>query len=59
LTSGGGPELLHGLPPILDAGVRTLILGSFPSPASLAAQAYYAHGERNRTCANRTSPNNK
>jgi G:T/U-mismatch repair DNA glycosylase len=41
--SGGRPELLHGLPPILDAGVRTLILGSFPSPASLAAAQYYAH----------------
>lgn len=39
----GGPELLVGLPPILDAGVETLILGSFPSPASLAAQHYYAH----------------
>lgn len=36
-------ELLTGLPPILDAGVQTLILGSFPSPASLAAQQYYAH----------------
>jgi len=35
--------LLEGLPPILDAGVDTLILGSFPSPASLAAQHYYAH----------------
>lgn len=34
---------LHGLPPIIDAGVETLILGSFPSPASLAAQHYYAH----------------
>lgn len=43
MISGGRPDLLHGLPPILDAGVRTLILGSFPSPASLAAQAYYAH----------------
>ncbi len=41
--SGGGPGLLHGLPPILDAGVNTLILGSFPSPASLAAAQYYAH----------------
>jgi len=40
---GGEPERLFGLPPILDAGVRTLILGSFPSPASLAAQQYYAH----------------
>jgi hypoxanthine-DNA glycosylase len=35
--------LLDGLPPILDAGVETLILGSFPSPASLSAQQYYAH----------------
>ncbi len=40
---GGGPKLLHGLPPILDAGAHTLILGSFPSPASLAAEQYYAH----------------
>lgn len=39
----GRPELLPGLPPIIDAGVRTLILGSFPSPASLAAAHYYAH----------------
>ena len=38
-----GGELLEGLPPILDARVETLILGSFPSPASLAAQHYYAH----------------
>ncbi len=35
--------MLLGLPPILDAGVETLILGSFPSPASLAAQHYYGH----------------
>ena len=35
--------MLVGLPPIIDAGVETLILGSFPSPASLAAQQYYAH----------------
>jgi len=47
---GGGPfpglpqpVILDGLPPILDAGVETLILGSFPSPASLAARQYYAH----------------
>ena len=38
---------LHGLPPIIDTGARVLILGSFPSTASLAAQQYYAHG-RNR-----------
>ena len=36
-------DVLIGLPPILDPGVETLILGSFPSPASLAAQHYYAH----------------
>jgi len=35
--------LLIGLPPIIDVGVETLILGSFPSPVSLAAQQYYAH----------------
>ncbi len=37
------PAWLTGLPPILDAGIETLILGSFPSPASLAARQYYAH----------------
>lgn len=37
------PVILDGLSPILDAGVVTLILGSFPSPASLVAQQYYAH----------------
>ena len=34
---------LVGLPPIVDGGVRVLILGSFPSEASLAAGHYYAH----------------
>jgi len=36
-------EHLFGLPPIIDAEIETLILGSFPSPASLAAGQYYAH----------------
>lgn len=35
--------VLKGLPPIVDAQARILILGSFPSEASLAARQYYAH----------------
>jgi hypoxanthine-DNA glycosylase len=35
--------MLRGLPPIIDAEARVLILGSFPSAASLQAQRYYAH----------------
>lgn len=35
--------LLHCLPPIVDARAQVLILGSFPSEASLAAGQYYAH----------------
>ena len=34
---------LRGLPPLIDERARVLILGSFPSEASLAAQQYYAH----------------
>jgi hypoxanthine-DNA glycosylase len=34
---------LRGFAPILDGGVERLILGSFPSAASLAAGQYYAH----------------
>lgn len=34
---------LQGLPPLLRADTRLIILGSFPSVASLAAGQYYAH----------------
>jgi hypoxanthine-DNA glycosylase len=33
----------RGFPPIIDRHTETLILGSFPSEASLAAGRYYAH----------------
>lgn len=37
-----GPRL-RGFPPVIDRRVELLILGSFPSEASLAAGQYYAH----------------
>ena len=37
------PARLHGLAPILDQHTRLIVLGSFPSRASLQAQRYYAH----------------
>jgi hypoxanthine-DNA glycosylase len=37
------PERLRGLPPAIARGCRVLVLGSFPSQASLAARQYYAH----------------
>jgi hypoxanthine-DNA glycosylase len=36
-------ELLYGLPPIIDDGAETLILGNMPSVMSLGAQEYYAN----------------
>lgn len=35
--------MLTGLPPLVSPRTRLLILGSFPSAASLAAQQYYGH----------------
>lgn len=32
-----------GFPPVVDKNIKVLILGSFPSPASLAKQQYYGH----------------
>ena len=37
---------MRGLPPLVGSDARILVLGSFPSVASLADQEYYAH-ERN------------
>ncbi|AOJ10888.1 DNA-deoxyinosine glycosylase [Burkholderia mayonis] len=35
--------MLRGFPPVVSPGTHTLILGSFPGEASLAAAQYYAH----------------
>ena len=37
------PAMLEGLAPVVDANTRLVVLGSFPSVASLQAQQYYGH----------------
>ena len=36
-------ERLQGLPPVVNAGTRALVLGSFPGGMSLAQRQYYAY----------------
>ncbi|MFO1415219.1 MAG: DNA-deoxyinosine glycosylase [Burkholderiales bacterium] len=43
MAAGALTPRRRGLAPVLDAGTRVLILGSFPGTASLAARQYYAH----------------
>jgi len=35
--------MLDGLPPVIDARTRLIVLGSFPGRVSLQTQRYYAH----------------
>lgn len=43
MTADATTTMLHGLPPVVGRETRLVVLGSFPSEASLAARQYYAH----------------